>query len=282
MFVKNTSNRINFTINCNGKLVHITKPMIMGILNATKDSFYAASRTPNVNSALAMAEKMVQEGADIIDLGGQSTRPGATALSVQEEWQAIAPILTILRDTYPHILISIDTFYAEIAQKAVALGADIINDVSGGNMDNNMISIVGKLNVPFICMHMQGTPSTMQINPQYSNVVQEVLDYFIAKKLECNKAGIKDVIIDIGFGFGKTMEHNYDLLHNLGMYKNILELPILAGLSRKSMIYKKLGLTADESLNGTTVLNTIAILNGASILRVHDVKEAVQVVNLLQ
>jgi dihydropteroate synthase len=254
----------------------------MGILNATKDSFYAASRTPNVNSALAMAEKMVQEGADIIDLGGQSTRPGATALSVQEEWQAIAPILTILRDTYPHILISIDTFYAEIAQKAVALGADIINDVSGGNMDNNMISIVGKLNVPFICMHMQGTPSTMQINPQYSNVVKEVLDYFIAKKLECNKAGIKDVIIDIGFGFGKTMEHNYDLLHNLGMYKNILELPILAGLSRKSMIYKKLGLTADESLNGTTVLNTIAILNGASILRVHDVKEAVQVVNLLQ
>jgi dihydropteroate synthase len=224
---------------------------------------------------------MEQEGASIIDLGGQSTRPNATQLSHREEWLAIEPILTAIKKECANLLVSIDTFYAETAQKAVQLGADMINDVSGGNMDKQMIPAVGKLNVPYICMHMQGTPATMQVQPTYANVVQEVLDFFIAKKFECNQAGIKDVIFDVGFGFGKTMEHNYTLLHQLDVFGSLLDAPILAGLSRKSMIYKKLGISANESLNGTTVLNTVALLKGAAILRVHDVAAAVQAVNLL-
>jgi dihydropteroate synthase len=270
MSVKNTSNKINFTLNCNGKLVHVDKPLVMGILNVTPDSFYAGSRTQNIEAAFLKAALMIEQGAAIIDIGGQSTRPASQYLTHEEEWERLAPIVSQIRNQFPHTLISIDTFHHQTAMKAIALGADIINDISGGN-----------ITVPYICMHMQGTPQTMQLNPQYDDVVKNVLDELIAKKFQCEDAGIHDIIFDVGFGFGKTMEHNYSLLHHLSVFSTILQKPLLAGLSRKSMIYKKLNITPEESLNGTTVLHTIAVLQGASILRVHDVKEAAEVVNLM-
>jgi dihydropteroate synthase len=224
---------------------------------------------------------MIAEGADIIDIGGQSTRPNSTRLTAEEEWIRIELALKEIKKTFPDILISIDTYHREVATKAVDAGTSIINDISGGQLDTKMIATVGKLKVPYICMHMQGTPETMQQNPVYDDVTKTVLDYFIAKKLECQAAGINDLIFDVGFGFGKTIEHNYALLNNLDVFTSILQKPILVGLSRKSMIYKTLGITADESLNGTTVLNTIALQKSAAILRVHDVKEAVETVKLV-
>ncbi|MBL7702198.1 MAG: dihydropteroate synthase [Ferruginibacter sp.] len=266
-------------INCKGKLLNLEEPVVMGIINATPDSFYEGHLKSNTDEIIALAGKMIQDGAAILDIGGLSTRPGSKPVSVQEETDRVLPVIRAIHHHYPEAVLSIDTYNSEVASAAVNAGAGIINDISGGELDEKMLQTVAALNVPYICMHMQGTPETMQQSPAYANVVKEVLDFFIAKTAACHKAGIKDVIIDPGFGFGKTIEHNFQLLKNLSVL-SITNRPVLAGLSRKGTIYKTLGKTAAEALNGTTVLNTIALLNGASILRVHDVKEAIEAVKL--
>lgn len=267
------------SINCKGKLLNLDKPVVMGIINATPDSFFEGHFKLNVDGITAFAGKMIQDSASILDIGGLSTRPGSSPVSVQEETDRVLPVIEAIHKMYPEIIISIDSYSSQVAKAAVAAGASIINDISGGNLDKDMLSIVAALQVPYICMHMQGTPATMQQAPVYNNVVKEVLDFFISKTDACTKAGIKDVIIDPGFGFGKTIEHNFQLLKELAVF-SITNKPILAGLSRKGTIYKTLGVTASDALNGTTVLNTMALLNGASILRVHDVKEACEAVKL--
>jgi dihydropteroate synthase len=269
-----------FTLNCKGKLLVIENPIVMGIINATPDSFYEGSRFTGAQNILRHAEQMLKEGADILDIGGQSTRPGSRQLNEGEELSRIIEPIKLLHKHFPEAIISVDTYQSKVAVEAVSAGASIVNDISGGNLDDNMLSAVGKLGVPYICMHMQGTPQTMQKDPNYENVTKEVLDFFINKIDECKKAGIHDVIIDPGFGFGKTIRHNFALLKNLSVFQ-MLEKPLLAGVSRKSTIYKTLGITANEALNGTTVMNTIALLNGANILRVHDVKEAKEAVKLV-
>lgn len=253
----------------------------MGIINVTPDSFYEGSRKNDEIAWLSIAEKMKADGATIIDVGGQSTRPSSTLLSASEEAARVIPAIETLHHHFPKTIISIDTFYASIAIQAVKAGASIVNDVSGGTFDTDMLSAVGKLHVPFICMHMNGTPQRMQQNVQYEDVSREVLEFLIKQKDACISSGIHDVIIDPGFGFGKTIAHNFELLQRLKIY-SILESPLLVGLSRKSTIYKTLGISPSEALNGTTVANTIALLNGANILRVHDVKEAVEAINLVQ
>ena len=270
-----------FTLNCNGRLFVIEKPIVMGIINVTPDSFYAASKKQSIDEALQQAEKMLAEGATILDAGGQSTRPRSTRISVEEEMERVIPVIEAINKNFPEAYISVDTYYANVAENAVAEGACIVNDISGGTMDEKMLSTVGRLNVPYICMHIKGTPENMQDNPKYENVTAEVLDFFIHQTEKCRLNNINDVIIDPGFGFGKTHAHNFTLLKELSAFK-ILDKPIVAGLSRKATIYKTLKITADESLNGTTVLNTIALLNGANILRVHDVKEAVQAIELTE
>ncbi len=269
-----------YTLNCKGKLLVIGRPLVMGIVNATPDSFYTAKATPAIREAILLAEKMIMEGADIIDIGGQSTRPGSERIGAPEESERVVPPIEELVAKHPGVIISVDTYHHRVAEAAVAAGASIVNDISSGDMDPAMIPLVAGLNVPYICMHMQGTPENMHKNPQYEDVVKEVLDYFISKAATCKTAGIKDLIIDPGFGFGKTITHNLTLLKSLKVF-SILDLPILAGISRKGTIYKTLGITADEALNGTTVLNTIALLNGASLLRVHDVKEAKEAIKLV-
>lgn len=269
-----------FSLNCKGKLLVIDKPLVMGIINVTPDSFYEGSRQQDVNTILAQATKMINEGADIIDLGGQSTRPGSERISIKEELQRVLPAIEIILKHFPETIISIDTYQSAVAKETVQAGAAIINDISAGNLDNDMIATVAKMQVPYICMHMKGVPQDMQQQPTYENVTREVLDFFIQKTDECLRAGIHDVIVDPGFGFGKTISHNFTLLKELPAFR-MLDKPIMAGLSRKSTIYKTLGVTAEEALNGTTVLNTLAVQNGANILRVHDVKEAKQVVTLL-
>lgn len=268
-----------FTLNCNGKLITIQHPIVMGIINTTPDSFYADSRKNTVEASLMQAEKMLQEGAAIIDIGGQSTKPNSVAVDTTEELQRVIPSIEAIKKRYADCIISIDTYHASVAAEAIQAGASIVNDVSGGLMDATMISTVAQFNVPYICMHMKGTPQNMQQNPQYENVSKEVLDFFIERTNTCSQAGIQDMIIDIGFGFGKTVAHNFQLLRELSVFK-MLHKPILIGVSRKSTIYKTLGITAEEALNGTTVLHTIGLLNGANILRVHDVKEAVECVRL--
>ena len=270
-----------FTLNCNGRLLIISKPVVMGIINITPDSFYTASQTQNIDEALQQAEKMIAEGATILDIGGQSTRPASTRISAEEEIERVIPVIKAINKTFPETYISVDTYYAKVAENAVTAGACIINDISGGTMDDTMLSTVGKLNVPYICMHIKGRPETMQENPTYENVTLEVLDFFVQQTEKCRLNNIHDIIIDPGFGFGKTATHNFQLLKQLSSFK-ILDKLIMAGLSRKATIYKTLGITAEESLNGTTVLNTIALLNGANILRVHDVKEAVQAIELAE
>ena len=268
-----------FTLNCKGRLLVVDKPLVMGIINATADSFFTGSRFNGVDAILAQAEKMLNDGADIIDIGGQSTRPGSELISANEEINRIVPAIKAFAEKFPEAFISVDTFYSEVVSAAVDAGACIVNDISAGSMDSKMIETVVKLKVPYILMHMKGTPQTMQQNAVYENVTREVLDFFIAKTHELKKAGIVDIIIDPGFGFGKTIEHNFELLKNLSVFK-MLDKPILVGISRKSTIYKTLNVNIDEALNGTTVLNTIGLINGASILRVHDVKEAKETVTL--
>jgi len=269
-----------FTLNCNGRMLVWEKPMIMGIINSTPDSFFQESRFRGTDAVLAQAEKMLEEGADIIDIGGQSTRPGSTLLTATEELQRIIESVEAIHKQFPEAFISVDTFYALVAKETVAAGASLINDISAGSMDESMLSMVASLNVPYVLMHMKGTPATMQQNAHYENVTREVLDFFIHKIPLVRNAGIKDIIVDPGFGFGKTISHNFELLRNLSAFK-MLNCPVLLGLSRKSTIYKTLDIDVSQALNGTTVLNTIGIENGANILRVHDVKEASQVVNLI-
>jgi dihydropteroate synthase len=270
-----------FTLNCNGRLLIIDQPIVMGIINATPDSFYSGSRKPSAETALQQAEKMINEGATILDIGGQSTRPNSEQISADEEAARVLPIIEAIAKKFPQTFISIDTFYSLVAKQAVGFGASIVNDISGGNIDAAMLLTVASLRVPFICMHMKGTPQTMQKNPTYENVTKEILDFFIQKISDCKLAGIKDIIIDVGFGFAKTIAHNFELLKNLSIFK-MLEKPILTGLSRKSTVYKTLNITAEEALNGTTVLQTIALLNGASIIRTHDVKEALEAIKLIE
>jgi dihydropteroate synthase len=270
-----------FTLNCTGRLLLIDEPIVMGIINATPDSFFADSQKMSVDGALRKAEQMLNEGATILDIGGQSTKPGSEQVGADEETRRVLPIIEAISKAFPSAYLSVDTFYAAVAKAAVEAGACIVNDVSGGEMDVEMLSTVAALKAPYVCMHMQGKPSDMQTNPTYANVVLDVLDYFIAQKNACKNAGIKDVIFDVGFGFGKTIAHNFQLLKNLATFK-MLDAPMLVGLSRKSMIYKSLQTTAEQALNGTTALNSLALQNGANILRVHDVQAAVETIKLYQ
>jgi len=268
-----------FTLNCRGKLLAAKHPLIMGIINVTPDSFYEGSRCDDADAVFRQTERMLKDGADIIDIGAQSTRPQSQLISMEEELKRLTGIVDVVTDKFPEAIFSIDTFYSKVAGICVAAGASIINDVSGGQMDAGMLETVAKLGVPFVCMHMRGTPQTMQHLNDYDDVTKTVLDYFITRTEKCKAAGIKDVIIDPGFGFSKNIKQNFQLLNNLDKLK-MLDRPILVGLSRKSTIYKTLGVTAGESLNGTTVMNTVALMKGASILRVHDVKEAKECITL--
>ena len=268
-----------FTLNCKGRLLLIDKPIVMGIINATPDSFFGGSRSNSVDDIVAKAANMLNDGADIIDIGGQSTRPGSEMKSADEEIERVVPAIKAIANRSPHAFISIDTFYSKVAIAAVEAGATIVNDISAGSIDNKMIQTIAELKVPYVLMHMKGTPQTMQQNAVYENVTREVLDFFIAKTNELKNAGIVDLIIDPGFGFAKTIDQNFELLKNLSVFK-MLDKAIMVGLSRKSTVYKTLGVSADDALNGTTVLNTIGLMNGASILRVHDVKEAKDAVKL--
>ncbi|MGZ8523185.1 MAG: dihydropteroate synthase [Chitinophagaceae bacterium] len=269
-----------FTLNCNGRLLVVDTALVMGIINVTPDSFYEGSRQQTIDSVLRQAGQMIKDGATILDIGGQSTRPGSLVVGAEEELKRVVGSIAAIHKNFPETFISVDTYYSLVAKEAVAAGASIINDISAGSMDENMIATVATLPVPYVLMHMKGTPQNMQQSPQYENVTREVLDFFITKVDELKKAGIHDIIIDPGFGFGKTIAHNFELLHNLEVFK-IIERPLLLGISRKSTIYKTLGVTAAEALNGTTVLHTIGLMNGASIIRVHDVKEAKETIELV-
>ncbi len=268
-----------FTLNCKGKLVTIDKPVVMGIINITPDSFHSNSRKQGRDGILEQAEKMISDGAVILDIGGQSTRPGAELITPEDEMERVLPAIEAIHQQFPEVIMSIDTFNANVAKASVEAGCSIVNDVSGGMMDEQMLPFVAALRVPYVCMHMQGTPASMQAKPQYGNVVKEILDFLIERIEACRKAGINDIIVDPGIGFGKTMAHNYELIKQLSVFK-MLEKPILLGVSRKGFIRKSLGVDTEHALNGTTVLNTIGLVNGAHILRVHDVKEAVEAVKL--
>ena len=253
----------------------------MGILNLTPDSFYDGGKFNGLEAALKQTQKMIEERAAIIDIGALSSRPGVTAQNAEEESKRLFPLLNELLRAFPETLFSVDTFHSQIAHKALDYGVALINDISGGTFDSEIYSVVAQYDAPYVCMHMQGTPQTMQDQPEYQSVVEEQLLYFAQKKEQLYEAGIQDVIIDPGFGFGKNNDHNYQILKNLNHYHR-LESPLMVGVSRKSMIYKTLNIPPEEALNGTTSLHTIALQQGAHILRVHDVKEAVQVVELLQ
>lgn len=268
-----------FSINCKGRLISLEEPKVMGIINMTPDSFYSASRHAVIDDVLRTAESMLRDGAAILDVGGQSTRPGSSRVEADEELQRVLPPLEALMNRFPDAIVSIDTFYSKVAQYAVQAGASIVNDVSAGTIDPELLPLVARLQVPYVLMHMQGDPQTMQQNPTYGNVVTEVFDALSFKMKELEGIGIKDILIDPGFGFGKTIAHNFQLLAHLSYFEQLGK-PLLIGLSRKGTVYKTLDVKAEDSLNGTTVLNTISLLNGARILRVHDVKEAVQAVRL--
>ncbi|WP_293312583.1 dihydropteroate synthase [Pedobacter sp. UBA5917] len=268
------------SLNIKGKLIDLSTPKVMGILNITPDSFYSNSRTKTIDEALSKAEQFLNEGATFIDIGGYSSRPGAKDISEAEETDRLVPVVESLTAAFPEAVISIDTFRAKVAEETILAGAHIINDIASGDMDDKMFETVARLQVPYMMMHMQGTPQNMQQNPVYNNVLLEVIDYLAEKVAALRALHVHDVIIDPGFGFGKTIAHNYELLNQMEAFK-IFKLPILVGFSRKGMIYKTLGNTAADALNGTTVLNTIALQKGAGILRVHDVKEAVECVRLV-
>lgn len=280
MSFKNTLLRKDFTIRCKGKLIDLSRPAVMGIINVTDDSFYADSRTRELHHIIDRAGDMLEEGALMLDIGAQSTRPGAPEVGAATELERLLPAIHGILHHFPEAILSIDTYHAAVAEKCIHAGAAMVNDVSAGDLDPLMLPTVARLQVPFIAMHMKGTPADMQHNPEYNNVSQEVLDYFIRKVAQCREAGITDVIIDPGFGFGKTLEHNYQLLKNLEVF-DMLEAPVLVGVSRKSMIYRLLGNSASEALNGTTVVQTLALQKGAAILRVHDVKEATEATRIV-
>lgn len=267
-------------LNCGGKLINITSPAIMGIVNITPDSFFKDSRATDLHEVVRKAGKMISEGADILDFGAYSTRPGASEITVEEELERLLPVIAAVRKAFPEIVISADTFRSKVAIEAVKNGANIINDVSGGTLDPEMFATIGRLQCPYILMHMRGTPQTMSQLTDYENIFSDIAYWFSEKIAELRKAGVKDIILDPGFGFAKTTEQNFELLSRLADFR-VFGLPVLAGVSRKGMIWKTLGIQPDEALNGTTVLNTYALLKGASILRVHDVKEAVEARKLL-
>lgn len=268
-------------INCNGTLIDLSSPKIMGILNITPNSFFDGGKFNSLDAAVAQTEKMLSEGATFIDIGGASSKPGVDEISVDEELSRVLPIIEKIATTFPEAIISIDTYRSEVAQKAVEAGAQIVNDISAGNMDSKMLQTVGALGVPYIAMHMQGTPQTMQNNPSYDDVLTAVRYFFSEKINAAHAAGIDDVILDPGFGFGKTTQHNFAMLNHLHTLY-IEGVPLLVGVSRKSMIYKTLHTNSESALNGTTVLNTVALQHGAHILRVHDVKEAKEAVQLVE
>lgn len=269
------------TINCKGKLISLDSPKVMGILNVTPDSFYDGGKYKSEKTIVSQTQKMLQEGATFIDVGAYSSRPGAQAISEDEELGRIVPIIDLLVKEFPEIILSVDTFRSKVAKETVAAGAAVINDISAGELDENMLCVVGRLKVPYIMMHMRGTPKNMQRLTDYENLMQDILHYFSVKIQSAQNYGIADLIVDPGFGFSKDLNQNYELLHHLEQFAS-LELPVLVGVSRKSMIYKLLETTPSEALNGTTVLNTIALSKGAHILRVHDVKEAVECVHLVR
>jgi len=270
-----------YTLNCKGRLLVLNEPIVMGIINATPDSFYSGSRIGGIDAVLQKTEQMIKDGADIIDIGGQSTRPNSKRISADEESERVIPFVEAIHKNFPQTIISIDSFYSAVVKKAVAAGASIVNDVSAGTIDENLVPTVASLKVPYVLMHMKGDPQTMQQNPAYNNVVLDVFDFLNQKINQLHSAGIVDIIVDPGFGFGKTIEHNFELLNGLNFFRQLSK-PVLVGMSRKATVYKTLGINSGEALNGTTVLNTIALLNGASILRVHDVKEAKQAMQLVQ
>lgn len=270
---------VSATINVRGRLVSLDEPQVMGILNVTPDSFFATSRCRSEEEIRQRVCMMRREGATMVDIGAYSSRPGAEEVSVEEELRRLLPAVGIVREEWPDAIISVDTFRAEVARQAVETGADIINDISGGEMDKDMFRTVAELHVPYILMHMQGTPQDMQKAPHYDNLMCEVFRSLGERVEELHEAGVADVIVDPGFGFGKTMAQNYEMMARLGEFR-LLGCPILVGISRKSMVYRLLDATPEESLNGTTALNTIALMNGASILRVHDVREAVEAIKI--
>ncbi|WP_339662744.1 dihydropteroate synthase [uncultured Polaribacter sp.] len=268
------------TINCKGNLVDVSSPKVMGILNITPDSFFDGGKYKNETDILLQTEKMLSDGATFIDVGAYSSRPGAKHISEEEELQRIVPVINLLINNFPEIIISVDTFRSKVALETINSGAAIINDISGGKMDAKMFETVANLQVPYILMHMLGTPQSMQQNPVYKDVIEEIISFFAEQIYKLHQLKLNDIIIDVGFGFGKTINHNFEILKNLSLFKS-LDAPILAGISRKSMLYKTLDISAQEALNATTSANTIALLNGATILRVHDVKEAMEAVKIV-
>ncbi len=277
--LQNKTFPIKSTLNCGTKLLDLSVPKVMAILNVTPDSFYDGGKYTNVNQALTRAELHINAGADIIDIGAVSTRPTSKMISESEELERLIPAIKAIQERFPDIIISADTFRSSVAIKAAEVGATMINDISGGTMDDDMFRAIADLQLPYVMMHIQGTPQTMQDNPIYDSVVDDVFRFFLLRINRLKMMGVKDIILDFGFGFGKTLEHNYELLHKMNKF-NSLGYPILAGLSRKSMINKILGIQASHALNGTSALNMIALLNGAKILRVHDVKEAKECIQL--
>ena len=270
-----------FSLNLNGKLYELSSPKVMGILNVTPDSFYAGSRKQTEEDIKSRCREIIEEGGDIIDIGAYSSRSDAEHISAEEEKRRLRTGLEILRNEYPEAIVSVDTFRADVAEMCVKeYNVNIINDISAGEMDKEMFNTVARLQIPYIMMHMKGTPQDMQKSPQYTSLIKEIFMYFSEKVYKLHEMGVNDLILDPGFGFGKTLEHNYELMNHLEEF-SLFNLPVLVGISRKSMIYKLLGNTPSEALNGTTALNTIALLKGANILRVHDVKEAVETVRIV-
>lgn len=269
------------TLNCAGRLLSLETPQVMGILNITPDSFYSHSRVMEAEAIVQMAGKMLEEGAAILDVGGMSTRPGAIAPEPEEEKRRVMLAVEAIRRHFPEAILSVDTVRASIAEAAVNAGAAIINDISAGRMDPQMYETVARLNVPYVLMHMQGKPETMHIDPHYENITREILDFFVVEVGKLRELGVKDIVLDPGFGFGKKIRHNFELLRTMHVFR-ILDLPVLAGISRKSMIYKTLGIPPEEALNGASALHVIALQQGARLLRVHDVKPAIEVIRLWQ
>jgi dihydropteroate synthase len=278
--VKDTLFSVKKTLNIRGILHALERPWIMGIVNLTPDSFYNKSRVQREDDMVKRVEEMLSDGADLVDLGAYSSRPGAIHISEQEEWERLQPAIKVILRNYPETLISVDTFRSSIARKAYEEGASMINDISGGQIDDNMFKTISEIKLPYILMHMRGDPRTMNTLTTYDNLFKEMINYFESRILELKSSGVNDIIIDPGFGFAKSLDQNYELLKNL-TYFEVLGYPLLVGLSRKSMIFKQLGVQPSEALNGTIALNTVSLLKRASILRVHDIKEAKEVVNLV-
>jgi len=271
-----------YSLACRGRLLDLSRPVVMGILNTTPDSFYAGSRVRSVTTALKQAEQMLDEGAAVLDIGGASSRPGAEEVPVEEELRRIMPVIEEILRHFPEAILSVDTWRAAVAREALDAGAAIVNDISAGRWDEALLPVVARYRCPYILMHAQGTPKTMQLAPAYTDVVQEVLDFFISKIGQLRALGIADIVVDPGFGFGKTLAHNYTLLRHLSAMEAVLQVPVLVGVSRKSMVCRLLGIKPEEALNGTTALHVLALQQGARLLRAHDVREAVEAIRIVE